>query len=127
MRKKHSATLKAIFHQPVLSSVKWADVEALFVALGAEIEEARGSRVRILLNNQVAVFHRPHPRKETDKGALRGVFKCRLRRFLGLFWTIFHSFCGGSIRSLIQPPQKEWKSRLKRTQKSTEAEFEDAP
>jgi hypothetical protein len=44
MRKKHAETLKAIFHQPVLSSVKWADVEALFAALGAEIEEGRGSR-----------------------------------------------------------------------------------
>jgi hypothetical protein len=43
--------------------------------LGAEIEEGRGSRVRILLNNQVSVFHRPHPRKETDKGALVSVRK----------------------------------------------------
>lgn len=39
------------------------------------MEEGRGSRVRILLNNQVAVFHRPHPRKETDKGALVSVKK----------------------------------------------------
>jgi len=29
------------------------------------------------LNNVVAVFHRPHPQKETDKGALKSV-----RRFL---------------------------------------------
>lgn len=75
MRKKHSGTLKAIFHEPVLSSVVWKDIEALFVALGAEVEEGRGSRVRILLNGQVAVFHRPHPRKETDKGALVSVKK----------------------------------------------------
>lgn len=75
MRKKHSATLKAIFHEPVLSSVKWKDIETLFIALGGEIEEGRGSRVRILLNNQVSVFHRPHPRKETDKGALVSVRK----------------------------------------------------
>jgi HicA toxin of bacterial toxin-antitoxin, len=75
MRKKHAQTLRAIFHEPVLSSVKWKDVEALFVALGARIEEGSGSRVRILLKNQVAVFHRPHPRKETDKGALVSVKK----------------------------------------------------
>jgi HicA toxin of bacterial toxin-antitoxin, len=73
--KKHAETLKAIFHQPVLSSVKWQDVEALFASLGAEIEEGRGSRVRILLNNQVSVFHRPHPRKEAGKGALVSVRK----------------------------------------------------
>ncbi len=33
--------------------------------------------VRVYLNGVRAVFHRPHPRKETDKGALRSV-----RRFL---------------------------------------------
>ena len=45
MRKKHAAILKAVFHEPVLSSVKWKDIEALFAALGAEIEEGvvRGS------------------------------------------------------------------------------------
>lgn len=75
MRKKHLTTLKAVFHEPVLAGVKWSDVEALFAALGAEIEEGRGSRVRIVLNLQVAVFHRPHPRKETDKGALVSVKK----------------------------------------------------
>lgn len=75
MRKKHAQTLRAIFHQPVLSNVNWKDIEALFIALGAEIEEGSGSRVRIILRNQVAVFHRPHPRKETDKGALVSVKK----------------------------------------------------
>jgi len=46
-------------------------------ALGAEITEGGGSRVRIALNGVRAVFHRPHPQKETDKGAIRS-----LRRFL---------------------------------------------
>ncbi|MGE3424840.1 MAG: type II toxin-antitoxin system HicA family toxin [Dehalococcoidia bacterium] len=35
------------------------------------------SRVRIALNGVRAVFHRPHPQNETDKGALKSV-----RRFL---------------------------------------------
>ena len=30
----------------------------------------RGSRVRIALNGVRAVFHRPHPQKETDRGAV---------------------------------------------------------
>src|SRR5580700_9547263 len=42
------------------------------------------------------------------------------RRVFGLFWPLFDSFCGGSIRKLIQPPQKEVENRLKRTEKSTE-------
>lgn len=45
--------------------------------VGAKIEEGRGSRVRILLNEEEAVFHRPHPQKETDKGVVVSV-----RRFL---------------------------------------------
>jgi len=49
----------------------------LLVSLGAEISEGNGSRVRIALNGIRAVFHRPHPQKETDKGAIMS-----MRRFL---------------------------------------------
>ena len=62
-----------IFHNPVKSSILWSDVESLFKALGACIEEGSGSRVCIYLNNIIAVFHRPHPQKETDKGAVKSV------------------------------------------------------
>ncbi|MBA4116538.1 MAG: type II toxin-antitoxin system HicA family toxin [Rubrobacter sp.] len=74
---KHRKTLQAVFEDPVRSNVAWADVERLFGALGAEVSEGRGSRVRVYLSGVRAVFHRPHPQKETDKGALRSV-----RRFL---------------------------------------------
>ncbi len=46
-------------------------------------------------------------------GHLEAAHKPRLRRFLGLFWPLFDSFCGGSIRKWIQPPQKESKSGSK--------------
>jgi HicA toxin of bacterial toxin-antitoxin, len=75
--KKHRSTLQAVFDDPVRSNIAWRDVEAMLVALGAEITEGAGSRVRIALNGVRAVFHRPHPQKETDKGAIRS-----LRRFL---------------------------------------------
>lgn len=77
MNKKHRQTLKAIFENPVRSNVLWSDVEKLLIALGAELSEGRGSRIRIALNGVRAVFHRPHPRKETDKGAV-----VSMRRFL---------------------------------------------
>ena len=73
MNSKQKKTLEDIFHNPVKSSVLWSDVESLFKACGAHIEEGRGSRVCILLNNVVAVFHRPHPQKEADKGALKSI------------------------------------------------------
>jgi hypothetical protein len=55
------------------SALAWRDIEALFVACGADISEGQGSRVRVALNGVRAVFHRPHPQKETDKGAVRSV------------------------------------------------------
>ncbi|MGI8568134.1 MAG: type II toxin-antitoxin system HicA family toxin [Methylocella sp.] len=73
MNAKHRRTLEAIFARPVLSDIRWAEIEALMVALGAERSEGRGSRVRFLLNGAEAVFHRPHPRPETNKGAVVSV------------------------------------------------------
>ena len=75
--RKHQRTLETIYATPVQSSIKWRDIESLFIALGAKVSEGRGSRIRVLLNEEEAVFHRPHPQKETDKGAVVSV-----RRFL---------------------------------------------
>jgi hypothetical protein len=77
MNKKHQKTLTQIFQNPVLSNIAWKDIETMLNALGAEISEGNGSRVRIVLNGIRAVFHRPHPHKETDKGAV-----ISMRRFL---------------------------------------------
>jgi hypothetical protein len=77
LSRKHMATFRAIFADPVRANIAWRDVEAMFVALGAEVSEGHGSRLRIALGGVRAVFHRPHPEKETDRGAVRSV-----RRFL---------------------------------------------
>ena len=74
---KHVSTLAAIFARPEHADIAWRDVESLLSACGADISEGNGSRVRIALNGIRAVFHRPHPQKETDKGAVRS-----MRRFL---------------------------------------------
>lgn len=77
MRKKHTLILKAILYDPIQSGILWRDIETMLKSLGAEISERKGSRICISLNGIDAVFHRPHPRKETDKGALSS-----MRRFL---------------------------------------------
>lgn len=77
MRTKHERTLAAVFTDPVSANLKWRDIEALFVAFGAELVEGRGSRVTVFLGDAKATFHRPHPGRDTDKGAVRAV-----RRFL---------------------------------------------
>jgi len=69
MNKKQRRTLKRIFEKPERSDISWLDIESIFTALGADISEGRGSRVRVALKEVRAVFHRPHPNRITNKGA----------------------------------------------------------
>ncbi|MBB2202562.1 type II toxin-antitoxin system HicA family toxin [Gluconacetobacter tumulisoli] len=73
MKTKHRRTLELIFKRPVSANVAWADIEALFVSLGAEVSEREGSRVGVVLFGEIRVFHRPHPSPHTDKGAVASV------------------------------------------------------
>lgn len=75
MNRKHRRTLQSVFEDPIRSNIVWADIETMLITLGAEIEEGRGSRVRIALNGVRSVFHRPHPQKETDRGAVKDMRK----------------------------------------------------
>jgi hypothetical protein len=77
MNSKHEKTIELVFKNPVQANILWTDIEGLLVALGGELSEGSGSRVRVKLNGVRAVFHRPHPEKTTDKGAVNSV-----RRFL---------------------------------------------
>ena len=75
MKPKHRKTLERIFSRPVSANIKWKDIEALFVSLGAEVSEREGSRVAVVLFNEVRIFHRPHPTPTTDKGAVSSIRK----------------------------------------------------
>ena len=80
MNNKHRKTLQTIFDNPISSSILWSDIEKLFIGLGCKLKEGRGSRVRVMKNGIFAVFHRPHPKKETDKGAIVSVRTCLVSR-----------------------------------------------
>ncbi len=73
MKRKHLKTLSAIFAHPVSANIQWRNIESLFLELGAEISEREGSRVAVVLFNEVKVFHRPHPSPNTDKGAIASI------------------------------------------------------
>jgi hypothetical protein len=77
MNKKQHRTFQKIFEKPERADIKWNDIESLFIALGAEISQGRGSRVRIAFKGVRAVFHRPHPERVAGKGTVKSV-----RRFL---------------------------------------------
>jgi len=69
--------MESVFKNPLQADILWIDIENLLAALGGELSEGSGSRLRVKLNGVRAVFHRPHPEKTTDKGAVNSV-----RRFL---------------------------------------------
>lgn len=71
MHSRHRATLRAIFTDPAPASLEWSAIEALLTALGAEVTEGNGSRVRVVLHGVRAVFHRPHPQKEAKRYLVR--------------------------------------------------------
>ncbi|WP_119421005.1 type II toxin-antitoxin system HicA family toxin [Desertibaculum subflavum] len=73
MNSQQRRTLARIFAEPTAADLRWSEIEGLFRALGAEISEGSGSRVRVALMGVRAVFHRPHPSPETKRGAVRAV------------------------------------------------------
>lgn len=75
MRRRDRKVLDLINARPASGNIHWSDIESLFKSLGAEISEAEGSRVRVFLFNEIRVFHRPHPRLTTDKGAVESIRK----------------------------------------------------
>lgn len=70
---RHRKTYDAIFEEPTRADVEWDDIEKLFRHMGGDVKPGKGSRRRVALNGSRQVFHRPHPEKETDKGALESV------------------------------------------------------
>jgi reverse gyrase len=74
MKRKHTKTLALLFHRPVSANLKHAEVIALLIELGAQIETSReGSRVGVVMFGEVRVLHKPHPTPNMDKGAVAAV------------------------------------------------------
>lgn len=71
MNGKHVRTLRSIFARPTPANIEWAAVEALLVAVGCEVIEGSGSRVRFVFKGHVESFHRPHPEKEAKRYQVR--------------------------------------------------------
>lgn len=70
-KRKHAKTLALLFHRPVSANVRFSDVLALLTDLGATVETSReGSRIGVILFDEVLVLHKPHPSPNMDKGAV---------------------------------------------------------
>jgi hypothetical protein len=73
MNRTHQKTLAAIFANPVPATLEWRKIEALLMALDAQIIEGSGSRVAFVLQGKRADFHRPHPGKEAKRYQVRAM------------------------------------------------------
>ncbi|MDL2275544.1 type II toxin-antitoxin system HicA family toxin [Desulfosarcina sp. OttesenSCG-928-G10] len=71
MNSKHRKTLRLIFTDPVSGNIPFSDIEALLVAVGAELSTGRGSRIRFDYGEESVYFHRPHPEKEALRYRVR--------------------------------------------------------
>lgn len=71
MNSRHAKTLSAVFKQPTPANVEWAAVEALLIAVGCQLVEGSGSRVRFVKDDMIETFHRPHPAKEAKRYQVR--------------------------------------------------------
>ena len=67
MNAKQRKTLAAVFAQPTLASIPFAEIESLIKALGGTVTERQGSRIRADLKGGQWYAHRPHPGKEAKR------------------------------------------------------------
>ncbi|MDI6026475.1 type II toxin-antitoxin system HicA family toxin [Corticibacterium sp. UT-5YL-CI-8] len=54
-------------------SIRWRDIEAMLISLGAEMSEGSGSRVRFTIGEQTLFVHRPHPSPDAKRWVVRDV------------------------------------------------------
>lgn len=73
MKKKHHKTLEAIHAEPIRRNILWSDVLALVKALGGEVIQGEGSRVRFDLQSVSLNIHSPHPHKELKRYQVKAV------------------------------------------------------
>ena len=75
MKRKHQHTLDRINSKPTLANIAWNDIENMLRALGADVTQGSGSRVKVELNGVKRVYHEPHPGKEAGKALVNDVAK----------------------------------------------------
>jgi HicA toxin of bacterial toxin-antitoxin, len=73
MNKKQRNTYSALFAEPIRRNILWNDVVSLILALGGQVLQGNGSRVRFDLNDVSLNIHSPHPQKELKRYQVKAV------------------------------------------------------
>lgn len=73
MNNKQKKIFNSLFENPVKKTIKWTDVQGLISALGGEVKQGNGSRVRINLGESSLNIHSPHPHNELKPYQVRAI------------------------------------------------------
>jgi hypothetical protein len=73
MNRKQRNTYDALFAEPIRCNIAWSDVVSLIKALGGEVIQKEGSRVRFDLKGISLNIHSPHPQKELKRYQVKAV------------------------------------------------------
>ena len=60
MANKQRKVLEELLSLPPPTNLRWSDVVSCLKALGANVSQGSGSRIRVELNGVRNVFHEPH-------------------------------------------------------------------
>lgn len=75
MNHRHRQALHALFAHPEATNLSGADVKAVLVEMGADIEDRSGNRFAVTMGGHTALFHQPDHSMTKDNVR-------QLRRFL---------------------------------------------
>lgn len=75
MNNRHKITLQKINRQPIPADIRWQEIVSLLEAVGVELSQGSGSRVRLKAATERMVVHQPHPGPNTGKATIRDIAK----------------------------------------------------
>ncbi|MFM6386012.1 MAG: type II toxin-antitoxin system HicA family toxin [Microcystis panniformis] len=73
MNRKQRNTYDALFAEPIRRNIAWGDVVSLVKALGGEVIQGDGTRVRFDLQGISLNIHSPHPQKQLKRYQVKAV------------------------------------------------------
>jgi hypothetical protein len=73
MNNKNRKTYDAIFAKPIGCNILWTEVVTLVLALGGDVIQGDGSKMRFDLNGVSLNIHSPHPQKELKRYQVKAV------------------------------------------------------
>ncbi len=75
LRARHRRILERIFAAPTPPDIRWTEAVSLLRAIEVEVSERAGFRMLLKKGSERMVMHRPHPRPNLSRPAVRDLAK----------------------------------------------------